>query len=567
MKISSIDKDVVQLLNSSFYLIPRFQRPYSWDKDNVSDFWNDSIGNRDDDYFIGSFVVYKINENTFGIVDGQQRITTITILLCGLREAFRASGFEDLAEGIHQLIERKDISNSSKYVLQTETSIPYFQEYIQKKDKPEVTVDIKQEEKNLESANKRIKELINETINSIRKDPTIISDQKQDAIKRKLIEVRDRIIKLKVIFVELDNEDDAYLIFETLNTRGKDLSPADLLKNLLTRFIRPSNESIDPVKITWAKILNIIENAPGQVSIDDFIQHFWLSKYEYTSSAKLYKSIRRLINRDTASAFLKELESQAPLYRSLFEPTFLRWKNEEKSIRRSLEAINLFHVRQPLPLLLATLNQYKKESITLKETAGIFALIENFILKYTAVVTTQSTGGLSMMYSTYAIKENSIISEKDKNILLKAIKENLRKLSPTYDEYEIGLREIYYTNSYTKHRKLIKYILSKYHDKYNMDNTIDYDSMTIEHILPQSLIDNDSFSHQVIGNIGNLILVSSELNQLLDNKTFEEKKDVLVKKGCKIDPLIIDSKEWTAEKIEERFKRLAKEGYDTIWKI
>src|SRR4030042_6233456 len=122
MKINSIDRDLRELLNSAFYIIPRFQRPYSWDKENVQDFWNDAIANREDDYFIGSFVVYKIGEDSFGIVDGQQRITTITMLLCAIRDAFLVNGFVDLSEGMHGLIERKDINNRINYVLQTETS-------------------------------------------------------------------------------------------------------------------------------------------------------------------------------------------------------------------------------------------------------------------------------------------------------------------------------------------------------------------------------------------------------------------------------------------------------------
>ena len=71
---------------------------------------------------------------------------------------------------------------------------------------------------------------------------------------------RDKLLGLKVIFVELDNEDDAYLIFETLNTRGKDLSPSDLVKNLLTRYIKPKNPDIDSVKIIWSRIVENIEN-------------------------------------------------------------------------------------------------------------------------------------------------------------------------------------------------------------------------------------------------------------------------------------------------------------------
>lgn len=81
MNISSIDKTIRTDLKSSYYKIPRFQRPYSWEREHIEDFWNDSIRESSGDYFIGSMVVYEMSTDTYGVVDGQQRLTTITMLL------------------------------------------------------------------------------------------------------------------------------------------------------------------------------------------------------------------------------------------------------------------------------------------------------------------------------------------------------------------------------------------------------------------------------------------------------------------------------------------------------
>jgi uncharacterized protein with ParB-like and HNH nuclease domain len=88
VKIESKDTDVESLLAGSYFHIPRFQRPYSWDDENINEFWNDVVVNQTEDYFIGSMVVYKKDKQQFGVVDGQQRLTTITILLCVLRDYF-----------------------------------------------------------------------------------------------------------------------------------------------------------------------------------------------------------------------------------------------------------------------------------------------------------------------------------------------------------------------------------------------------------------------------------------------------------------------------------------------
>lgn len=90
MKIRSIDKNIADILNSGFYQIPRFQRPYSWERENIEDFWTDVFVNSGPDYFIGSMVVYKPeNSDIAFVVDGQQRLTTITMLLAALRNAFK----------------------------------------------------------------------------------------------------------------------------------------------------------------------------------------------------------------------------------------------------------------------------------------------------------------------------------------------------------------------------------------------------------------------------------------------------------------------------------------------
>lgn len=107
MKIESQDRTVDELLNAAYFKVPRFQRPYSWERAEVEDFWNDTIADADGEYFIGSIVLFSHSQGILGIVDGQQRLTTITMLLCALRDAFAHEQLDGLARGIHRLIERQ----------------------------------------------------------------------------------------------------------------------------------------------------------------------------------------------------------------------------------------------------------------------------------------------------------------------------------------------------------------------------------------------------------------------------------------------------------------------------
>jgi len=127
MKIESQDKRIDQLLKGGTFIIPRFQRAYSWEPEHINQFWNDILDNLSESYFIGSMVVYKVGRSSVAVVDGQQRLTTITILLCAIREGFKVLDRPDLADGLQAYIEQRNRENETEYVLQTETSFPFRQ--------------------------------------------------------------------------------------------------------------------------------------------------------------------------------------------------------------------------------------------------------------------------------------------------------------------------------------------------------------------------------------------------------------------------------------------------------
>jgi uncharacterized protein with ParB-like and HNH nuclease domain len=152
MKIESQDRTIDQLLKGHTFIIPRFQRPYSWEPDHINAFWNDVTENMNDSYFIGSMVVYKTGRSSLSIVDGQQRLTTITILLCAIREGFKALERTDLAEGLQAYIEQKNRDNEVEYVLKTETSFPFLQEEVLKNAPADAPYEVGREEEAIEKA-------------------------------------------------------------------------------------------------------------------------------------------------------------------------------------------------------------------------------------------------------------------------------------------------------------------------------------------------------------------------------------------------------------------------------
>lgn len=565
MKIESHDSDIESLLDSSYFHIPRFQRPYSWEDEHVQDFWDDVVANQADDYFIGSMVVFKKSKQRFGVVDGQQRLTTITILLCVLRDAYLDLGAEDLAKGVHQLVERKDRNNKNEFVLKTETSFPYFQEHIQKfKDDPDADGKSIPEELNLLSAHKKFKSLVLKVLESIEEDPSIPAERKTKSKLSRLTKIRDSIFNLNVIFVALDNEDDAYLIFETLNTRGKDLALTDLVKNHFTKHLKAKGD-VDHARIKWENIQEVIHNSSEGLSSDNFIYHFWASRYEAVPQKKLFPKFKKAVTKARAKEYLNFLVNDSKLYRSLYETSY-EWSKNEADVSRSLAAIQLFKLSQPIPALLSLVRAYKDKKIKYGRLRDAVCAIENFHFQFTAITSSRSSGGISAMYSSFAQRLFASSNSQDAASEIDTLKGKLRERVPSLDEFKVAFKEVYYTNSNSKPKNLVRYVLRKFSEHYGFKYPVDFDDLTVEHLYPQSKIDK-KWPAEIVGSFGNLIFLDGKMNEKLGNKSHGEKIKALKQEGYSLPSVMKESDEWTPDIVVKHTEEMAKVAHEEIWKI
>jgi len=566
MKITCLDKKVGQLLGESFYKIPRFQRPYSWDHTNLEEFWNDTIVENESDYFIGNFVVYD-DKGVLAVVDGQQRLTTITLLLCCLRNVLKEEGLSNLAKGIHNLIERSDIKSERYFVLQTETSYPFFQEYVQKFGTPTSIPDIGPEEELLKEAYDYLRGNLDATVESIKKQATLSDAKIKAKIEEELSRIRDKVLGLKLIFTSLDNEDDAYLIFETLNTRGKDLTLSDLVKSHLARLLKPPNKGVDLAKDKWGEIAETFEESQADLSVSTFIHHFWLSRYDYITEKKLYKALRKRIKKDDAATFLNDLLKESKHYRQIHEPSYKKWKKDDLDIRDSLEAMNLFRIKQQLPLVLAVMRHYEDETLKPKHVKGILSAVENFHFVFTAVTSQRSSGGISLMYASAAKNLHEATSLSNKVSALDALEKKFKTKIPGYAEFEARFVELRYSSKFTKQKNLVRYTLSKICQRNSSGTPLDPDKLTIEHIAPENPAKVGGLTDEEIASIGNLIVVDQALNNKLANKSFLDKKKILGSANIWVDPAILNATSWGSSEIESRARSLASEAYNKVWKL
>jgi uncharacterized protein with ParB-like and HNH nuclease domain len=549
-------------------LVPRFQRPYSWEKDQVYEFWQDTVIESDADYFIGSIVVYKRDGETFGIVDGQQRLTTVTIILCALRDYYKEEGFDKLANGIHVLVEKKDLNNDDQFILQTESSYPYFHEHIQKFGEPDLEVSLGSEEVNLKNSFLQIRTFIKNEIQKIKSDKQIKKTDLSVEIQNKLSEIRDKILRLKVIYIELDSEDDAYIIFETLNTRGKDLSVGDLVKNYLTKLIKAKNIGVDIPKDKWSSIRKNIESSAIDLDFDTFLVHVWLSKYAYTTTRALFKKIKNTIKAPQAKLFLDSLVNDSDIYKTIFDTQLRKWEKNDFPLKSSLDALYSFKVTQQTPMVLSIMREYNSKKLKYKYALEALTAIENFHYIFTAITSQRSSGGIASMYSIYAIKLANAKDDTEKLAVIRELKQKMKEKLQTYEEFLASFKTIKFLNDYTKQKRIIQYSLSKIDRHLNSGgNAIDYDKMTIEHIFPQNskvaiIEDKDS-----VGKLGNLILVDEKTNGRLANKDFSDKKVELLKTSVYLDDYLKSESIWNSTQINKRTETLADIAYNKVFKL
>jgi uncharacterized protein with ParB-like and HNH nuclease domain len=564
MHIEPLFRSIEDVLNLGFFFVPRFQRPYSWEEQQIEEFWQDCIVDQaDSEHFIGSLVLYK-EAGKYGIVDGQQRLTTITMILCALRDAFNSRDQTDPAEGLHKLIVRANIDNKLQAVLASESTIPYFQSAIQKLPGTQSEKAISSEEKRLESAFAFIRSKIDGIIAAALQNPTLNDTKKRAQITKQLKLVRDRVLALKAVALTLDNDIDAYMIFETLNTRGKDLELGDLVRTHLAKCLPQGNATTDQVRTRFDALRKAFDQ--NSRKLDDFILHFWLSRFDYTAKRKIYRQLRKTVKKTNAKQFLDEFLEDGRLYLDATVPTRRKWKPEELGLAASLEALRLFRVEQPNPFVLAVVRAYDKSQISLKTLRRAISAIENFHFAFTAVTSSRSSGGISQMYARHGSEIASLSAAQEIAKKVDELTTKLKAKFPSRDEFIAGFRDLAASEKLTREKSLVRYVLHKMAE-HQSGQAYDRARMSIEHLASQSG-KGHTLNEETVAEIGNLAWVTDSAQAHLGTKNIHAKIKILQKEGYWLDQsLATHTGDWDKKAIRLRTDHLAGLAYDQVWRI
>jgi len=265
------------------FVVPPYQRRYCWGEKQWEDLWKDvdtlDIG---DTHFLASLVVISPTHNPTGdneleLVDGQQRVTTLGIILCALRDYFHEKEEFEIANNINQdLLNNKDIDSTLKG--------------------PKIILGNLDHEDYIRLLNKNLEDISNENIKGAYEFfyDKICDIKNLDEVKK----LYTKLIKnCLCVVITVTEDSDAYRLFETLNYRGLDLSPVDLMKNHLFRISdKDENTNLENIKTYWA---DIIRNLDGIGEIRFFRQYIMSSKFietrEKVTESKLYEKFKTIL--------------------------------------------------------------------------------------------------------------------------------------------------------------------------------------------------------------------------------------------------------------------------------
>lgn len=342
-------KSIQSLLSENDnFAVPAYQRGYAWDINEWEDFWTDLqevVHSNEDDHFLGQVVVNNLDGKAF-IVDGQQRVTTIVILLAVLRDEFLGLKDSPKAQVRAEDIQSDLIRRNGHYIFtQSEQLGTFFQKLIQVPGGfTEFSGEAKLDgEKNFVKAYKHFDHKIKEDFKKLNTVPERLS----------YLELQRRMLLDHefVMLISTDDESSAFIIFETLNARGRDLNSSDLLKNHLFRKAKGD----DDIKHDWDRMMDPLGYNSAMAT--KFIRSYWNATHTFTTEKKLYRALsREITTANEAREFVRKLADLADDYVSLADP-----KREsvftDKTLVRNISVLNLLGAKTFYPLILVMIDR------------------------------------------------------------------------------------------------------------------------------------------------------------------------------------------------------------------
>ncbi|MBC6456617.1 DUF262 domain-containing protein [Actinomadura sp. HBU206391] len=558
--INFILPGIIKLLTDHELRVPVYQRSYSWQQDDqVEDFWSDLERSFDSkgEYFLGTVVLAKDgNEGKRTIIDGQQRLATVSLLLAAIRDEFANRGSDNQQVVQNDYLAKKTLTSDGpepRLELNPDDD-EYFNKFVTGKDiEPPIQGGKPQFAR---TSHKLLYEAYKYLAGKVRTNADAAGSAATERLSQWVMFLHNR---ARIGVIEVASEADAYVIFETLNNRGADLTTADLLKNYL--YGRAGNK-LDTVRHRWIQALSTLELTAADRKFTAFLRNYWSSYHGLTREKDLYKAIRDDVSNATKAVKLSgDIAEAASHYAALDNPSHDSWGTQLGSAgETNIALLADFDLSPNKPLMLAALKLFPSEEIRNLLRALVSWSVRGMILN------TMNAGSVEKEYCRVAVEiRRGQISTVEK------VRDELDKVIPSDHEFRSAF-EI----AQVKRNKTARYYLRALERGYagkpepELVPNPDESQINLEHVLPKNakseewplfkseerpeFDDIDTWAYL----LGNMVLLQKTKNSKIGNRSFAEKKETLLESEFALTKEVGSLQEWTPEAITKRQEGLAK---------
>lgn len=537
-----------ELLDSTKqYVVPLYQRPYSWERKDWATLWEDLVylyeNPEPPTHFMGSIVTAPAETNPASVpryllIDGQQRMTTVSILLCALRDVAYEKGDEMLAAQVNEtyVVNKFHEGDDRFKLIPTQSDRGVFAAIVEDGTSvgkiPDTEVD--------------------DCYHYFRR--ALLTDMPEEGDYRRMMKVI--VNRLSLVSIALSDDDNPHLVFESLNGKGRPLTQADLIRNYFFMRIAPEKQE-KAYRLHWKKMEDRLPD------LTEFVRHYLISETgSWIKTSDVYYVLKQRIDKGQVDAFdaLVALARSAKIYLRFLDPDL-------ESNPHLAEAYRWFHranITTVYPFLLGLIADVELDRIGHDDVYAILQMIHTYILR--RAVCGFSTSRLNKDFSTLYQQVH-----KDEEMLpVERVRYALGRGCPGDAQFRKHLVEgkLYGRSS---RQRIVRIILEELEKSFPSKERPNLENLTIEHILPQTLSqswadmlgDEADVVHELyLHTLGNLTLTG--YNSELSNAPFDRKKEWLERSNLQLNRYFDGVNQWDGQTIVERGKSLATIAID-IW--
>ena len=545
--------------NGITYRVPQFQRKYSWGTEEWEDLWQDIealIENPRNNRYLGYIVLSADADSPTDreVIDGQQRLVTISIFALAIVSIFKDLVGREIdsdnneKRGRH-LKERFLVAVGGNLTEKTRLQLGrgddnFYQHHLMPLRKPRSRARLSPSEQKMWGAFEFFKRKILERF----------GNSPDGAELAKILDDKEGGVIGGLLFTEMqvENNDDAYMLFEILNGRGVELTGADLVKNYL--FLRAaekgSDSDLEQLGELWQESISTL----GRVAPTVFLRHFCHSRDgKVIEKRELFRKIKSdIIHGDEVFPFVRDMKDAAECYQILQDPSALEWGGiGGGDLSRYLRQIQIHGVSSLLPLLLAAYRRWDAGGNFVRVVRNCVALSFRH-----AVIGNKNPKDLERDYTEAA---GMIARGEDRNV-----SDILRRHYPTDAEFKSDFQYAALQQRKAKH-VLLELERAESGPGFDPNDP----ECTLEHVFPQNPGEGwGEFGNRAayMWRLGNLAILTRDEQRRAGNRPFAEKREIYRESGCGWTKKLAEYEDWTPESVDRRQEQMANSAV-AIWKL